>query len=482
MFLSMIKALTRLNTNHYRIVAHSTRKLSTITLFGPEGYVRARIELTSTEPDVTKMVLVENRPYFPLLSIDPTDESSMVQSTRSIVDAYYSSADVCSADYQAKVTQIAGGLTNALFRIDFTTKSVLVRIFGAEGMIDRDEESATFARLCGPPYSSNTDGSVDIKVVHPDLDMIGRFANGRVEMWIPNMKQSVLSDFDTNLMGDVARCLARLHHGFEVPSYFYKAECREINEKTERVRVLRPRLWEMIYSWIDELESTLSREKFGDPDLLRLFHEAVLGETGTCKDSIIWYLRRETDWLKSIVHQQHPNSAVAFTHNDLCTANILLDQSQESDPCIIDYEYGSINYTMYDIANFFCELCGGNDNAVPNFESFPSIERQRMFLSEYYQESRKVLRQKNRDNQRVCNEDEEITKLLSQIKLFQMASNLIWGVWGILQACCEADNDEYCKKDAKLRLDGQIDTNSFNNLRYGKNRLINYKLCKERFS
>ena len=50
---------------------------------------------------------------------------------------------------------------------------MLVRIFGAEGMIDRDVETSTFASLAAaghtPPY-------------------YGRFANGRLEGWMGGMR------------------------------------------------------------------------------------------------------------------------------------------------------------------------------------------------------------------------------------------------------------------------------------------------------
>jgi thiamine kinase-like enzyme len=202
------------------------------------------------------------------------------------------------------------------------------------------------------------------------------------------------------------------------------------------------------------------------------------------REEIVSHLQNETKWLQSMVEERHPNAIVAFTHNDLCTANILLHEStnnnlDDNSLCIIDYEYGSINYIMYDVANFFCELCGGNDDGIPNRELFPSEERQRAFLNEYIRERRKVLKANGEVDAVDENEDEVISELQSQIQLFQMASNLIWGVWGILQACGEVNHDTLHTRDAKLRLDGEIGLESFDNLRYGKNRLANYLFCKE---
>ncbi len=73
------------------------------------------------------------------------------------------------------MTTVCGGITNKLFRCEIspekddnsqTSRVFLVRVFGAEGLIDRELETMQFLALylagLGPPYH-------------------GRFANGRVE-------------------------------------------------------------------------------------------------------------------------------------------------------------------------------------------------------------------------------------------------------------------------------------------------------------
>ena len=62
------------------------------------------------------------------------------------------------ANRGGRVTVITGGLTNALFKVDcppneygvssFPSDPILVQVFGAEGMVDRDHETLTFACLC----------------------------------------------------------------------------------------------------------------------------------------------------------------------------------------------------------------------------------------------------------------------------------------------------------------------------------------------
>jgi len=147
---------------------------------------------------------------------------------------------------------------------------------------------------------------------------------------------------------------------------------------------------------------------------------------------------------------------------------------------------------MYDVANFECEHCGGNDNGVPNFELLPGEERQRRFLEEYVRE-RNEMRMFNgsRGEDAVtggtttCTSapatEKEVSELCSQVRLFRMASNLYWGIWGILQAAGEVVADgSFAREDAMSRLEGEVDLDKWDNLRYGKNRLERYRVCKER--
>ena len=60
--------------------------------------------------------------------------------------------EILDADFE--VSRISGGITNGLFRVTsekhslVREKQLLIRIFGAEGMIDRDVETSIYASLC----------------------------------------------------------------------------------------------------------------------------------------------------------------------------------------------------------------------------------------------------------------------------------------------------------------------------------------------
>jgi hypothetical protein len=71
------------------------------------------------------------------------------------------------------ISTVTGGITNLLFKVEFVSgahEPVLVRIFGGEGMIERNLENATYQALArvgvAPPY-------------------FGRFENGGVAPPLP---------------------------------------------------------------------------------------------------------------------------------------------------------------------------------------------------------------------------------------------------------------------------------------------------------
>ena len=91
------------------------------------------------------------------------------------------------------------------------------------------------------------------------------------------------------------------------------------------------------------------------------------------------------------------------------------------------------------------------------------------------------MRAKGEDEEQTAATDAEmIARLLSQVQLFRMASNLYWGVWGVLQAAGDVIDGTFNKENAKLRLLGNVGMNNWDNLRYGMNRLGGYWECKER--
>jgi ethanolamine kinase len=184
----------------------------------PSDYVRTR-ELSSQEqqqqPSATTATgqyfsqVVDKHPYFPNLSVDVSNLASVKHAALVLVyssillnncgeidkdklyeffDSNNTRNEIPAAMGQLTCTKVTGGITNALFRVSgfqsikplllqdsaatassLEFDSVLVRIFGAEGMIDRDIETSTYAALC----------NADIAYKY-----MGRFSNGRIEGWL----------------------------------------------------------------------------------------------------------------------------------------------------------------------------------------------------------------------------------------------------------------------------------------------------------
>ena len=543
-------------------MAASTTTSSSLVVVGPPGYEHVRIEAAASNNSSAFVRAVEDRPYFPLLKVDSADEATVVAVAKAIINVSHNSNqlgaceqndetkknDVCQEEGgdtpEPKVTVITGGLTNALFKVDLgeytndnssnKTTSVLVRIFGAEGLINRDVETTNFARLCNNSSSAS--------VVHSQLDLLGRFQNGRVETWISNMRQAHhIHDLEKEGCAlEVARQIARIHYGFDLDRVALEeggseegvgvgASSSSMNMKQShvdgRIRELQPSLWKVIASWIEELYQHLSSNegKFQDY-LLALFNQAAatsMSTTSSDKEvtalAIKEALTSELAWLKNQVETKFSNAPVVFCHNDVNAANILLNTSIDSDKhehehdgtdtgnsnntntpytkdsvCIIDYEYGSINYAMYDIANYVCEHCGGNDNGIPNFDLLPSSVRMVNFLEEYVAERDLILAAKvghvnnnssSSSNNSTMQQQQQVVvvaNLHAQVETFQMASNLYWGLWGVLQAAGEVADGTFVNENAKERLEGTSDLDKWDNLRYGKSRLERYHILKER--
>lgn len=168
-------------------------------------YKKARQELATNDQFTT----VDNRPYYPNLYADASPESI---------------ANVCCTVLgmenlrfpDLNVSVVSGGITNNLYRVSGFRKlginesfdpsledSVLVRIFGGEGMIDRDEETATYAALC------------DAKIAYRYL---GRFGNGRLEGWLEGFRPLQVYELSKPQISRlIAEKVAALHTQFDLP-------------------------------------------------------------------------------------------------------------------------------------------------------------------------------------------------------------------------------------------------------------------------
>ena len=267
----------------------------------PSDYVRSR---TLNREEEFFATIVDGRPYLPNLMVDATrSESSVVETALAIVMHSIRVAESTSspdlgrgatnANSNAKevrgddlpsifsqppinrssvscfhsvsaltCTRITGGITNALYRvggfgtlrrtlvqlerddaslIDFD--SVLVRVFGAGGMIDRDVETSTYSALC------------DAGIAYRHL---GRFGNGRVEGWLDGyapLKSTELAGGSFSL--EIAAALANMHCSFQVP----EGELREHHGVVG--------LWDQLSGWMNQARGYVDFKTPSDTERVR---------------------------------------------------------------------------------------------------------------------------------------------------------------------------------------------------------------------
>jgi len=313
--------------------------------------------------------------------------------------------------------RVRGGITNQLYRATIrderegTSRSVLVRIYGAEGMIDRTKECATFRFLgsCGiaPKY-------------------VGGFRNGRLEEWLEGYAPLALEDMsNAKISTKVAAELARVHSVQLPPSvqkYYGEGSA----------------VWNQLRSW---LKQARVQSVDGDaarglrPERLKLFR-------GIDFDRIDAYI---TD----VEHRAKKRKcAVRFCHNDCLYGNIML-HSTTGKVRLIDFEYGGPNYVAFDIANHFNEWTGGTGtektglgyHGTPNYNLFPSKRQQEQFCAAYLSAGR--------GGDATPVNTASVRKLLDEVQLFLVVNDIYWGLWGVNQAFDEGcDEFDYMKYGA----------------------------------
>ncbi|XP_051167301.1 choline/ethanolamine kinase isoform X2 [Leptopilina boulardi] len=292
------------------------------------------------------------------------------------------------------VKRISGGLSNWLYNVQLPEgtntvrgepKQVLVRLYGQvhgeralEGLIT---ESVIFTLLSE-------------RQLGPKLH--GIFPGGRIEEYIPARPLLTKELSDPILSELIVEKMAMIHK-MQVP----------ISKEPSWI-------WETMTKWLNIATDIL--ENVEDIDSLQLDNVKAIKSLK---------LEHEIKWYKSLVHQQ--KYPVMFCHNDLQEGNILLRQnSSKSDLVVIDFEYCSYNYRGFDLANHFAEW--QYDYKVDNLPFFierrgyaPTREQKLNFVRSYLKRMGKQ------------GEAEE-EKLMSEIKVFSLATHLFWGLWGIVNA------------------------------------------------
>ncbi|KAL7465651.1 hypothetical protein ACHAXS_005961 [Conticribra weissflogii] len=354
--------------------------------------------------------------------------------------------------------------------------SLLLRIFGAEGMIDRDVETSTYAALC------------NVSIAYRYL---GRFQNGRIEGWLEGFRPLTVEDLQeepTSL--EIAREMARLHCLFEVP----EGELREhhcgkrtsADGEDDGEMPAQAGLWDQLTSWMEQAKGYA---EFQTPEDTERVKSLKLHDIERELQQILdrFSVPRPQTPLETSQHSIATNTSsassqggkIVFCHNDLLAANIMR-HPETNRIQLIDFEYGGTNYAAFDMANHFNEHAGGTsakENGQTDYSKFPDLERQKKFCVEYVKMMKRLQSngdstESNEDGKDVGNGDadkegipgeevhEEAMTLLDQVHQFILVNHLYWALWAINQAA-----EEGCEE--------------FDYIRYATNRFREYYAKKK---
>ena len=260
-------------------------------------------------------------------------------------------------------TPVSGGITNKLFKCTITPSeddsvhqslreeyptSWTIRVYGGEGMIDRQIENETFIAMSNANLGKQ---------------YVGNFLNGRIEGWIDDASALTLDEMSQEeVYTKVATELAKLH-AVQMP-------------KRLREHYGEPSLWPQIWSWLEQAkESVNSIENKWGKHVADRFHSVHVNYLGRGERNN-WDLSNIHNELRKL-QEEIPDdfSPAVFAHNDLLAGNILLDKINDK-VYLIDFEYGGTNYRGFDIANHWNEWAGGTQtemNGVCEYQGFPPI-------------------------------------------------------------------------------------------------------------
>mmetsp|Transcript_1084 Transcript_1084/g.2227 ORF Transcript_1084/g.2227 Transcript_1084/m.2227 type:complete len:396 (-) Transcript_1084:325-1512(-) len=327
-------------------------------------------------------------------------------------------------DADLTVSPLTGGITNILYLISKSSENkFILRLYGrgTSDFIDRGVENIVFSKLSelniGPTFH-------------------GRFANGRVEGFLPAIALESDQMKDCHIYPKIATSIAKLH-SLEIP---------EIKSADW--------LWNKIRGFLK-----LAR--------------------GSDESPLVGKMQDQLDWLQEFV-LLHSNTSTGtnndadakgrefalqevLCHNDLLCGNVLYQEPipqqnpQGGKVFLIDYEYAAYNYRAFDLANHFSEHCGFEYDYE---KTLPAESFMLAFLKEYLRAhsittaDTHTAAAADRDNSSsssskggTCRDSDRdalfLQGMLEAVRWMLLASHLFWGAWSLVQARCSSIDFDY---------------------------------------
>ncbi|KZL63961.1 choline kinase [Colletotrichum tofieldiae] len=279
------------------------------------------------------------------------------------------------------VQRLSGALTNAVYvvsppeNLDEKTTGkkpppkLLLRIYGLEHLIDRENELSVLRRLAR-------------KKIGPRL--LGCFTNGRFEEYFNSITLTPSDLREPETSKQIAKRMRELHVGIDVLD----------REKDEGPAVLKN--WD---SWLRNVEKKITALDEG----VRRGNSVFRGPGYVC--GVEWHQFKELyDKYRDLVFSAYKGhqgirERLVFAHNDTQYGNILrMRPDDEKSPLlqpanehkqlvVIDFEYAAANVPGLEFANHFTEWAYDyHHETLPfrcNTVRYPTIQEQRRFLKAY---------------------------------------------------------------------------------------------------
>lgn len=295
-----------------------------------------------------------------------------------------------------------------------------------------DEPIEVLLRIYGPQYS-DVDLQLEIfkQLARENLGprLYATFKEGRIEEYFPSSPLMRAEMTDDDISAVIAKKLAAIH----------RLEVEPIKRNQNWLIDKYNELYEFVLA---------SRGSFKCNDDMRDSTKAIALEM------LAIDFQPEIDFLTHLFATS--DAPLVFSHNDLHQNNILLlhgsdkKRGYEDHIVLIDFEYCSYNYRIFDAANHLTEWCFEyNGDEYPFFSAstdwFPSEEQQKKFLGHYLSQFGDT----GIKNGYTTNGDDKgdtangIEALFSEMQPFLMAPNLLWALWAIKSACTSEINFGY---------------------------------------
>ncbi|KAL8152577.1 hypothetical protein V2J09_010337 [Rumex salicifolius] len=269
---------------------------------------------------------------------------------------------------------ISGGITNLLLKVTIiegngSEVSVTIRLYGpnTDYVINRERELTATRCLSAAGFGAK---------------VLAVFGNGMMQSFIDARTLSPEDMRNPKLVIEIAKQLHNFHQ-VEVPGS------------------KEPQLW----NDIDKFYKKASNLSYDHAEKQLKYDSISFKEIDV-----------EINELKELTRQI--NSPVVFSHNDLLSGNLMLNE-EHGKLYIIDFEYGSYSYRGFDIGNHFNEYAGYDCD----YSLYPGKEEQYHFFRHYLHPDAP---------QEATGSDLEA--LYVETNSYMLASHLYWALWALIQA------------------------------------------------